>query len=137
LLCEQNIKNILYIPFYTYYKDTIDLFLENKIENVIPFFKKINYVPNIGILKFKNKTTEREFLEYYWKMKNWFINSNLELSHNLIQNDDKVSAVFGQYLLGLFANKQKINISFLSEKNIYSHLSGIRKFDISLSKNII
>jgi len=60
LLCEQNIKNILHIPFYTYYKHTIDLFLENKIENVIPFFKKINYVPNIGILKFKNKTTERE-----------------------------------------------------------------------------
>jgi len=137
LLCEQNIKNIHHLPFYTYYKHTIDLFLENKIENVIPFFKKMNYVPNIGILKFKNKTDETEFLEYYWKMKNWYINSNLELSYNLIQNDNKVCAVFGQYLLGLFANEQKINISFLSEKNIYSHLSGDNKFHISFSKNLI
>ena len=137
LLCEQTVKNILYTPFYTYYKHTIDLFLENKIENIIPFFKKINYAPNIGILKFKNKTTEKRFLEYYWKMKNWFINSNLELSHNLIQNDNRVSAVFGQYLLGLFANEQKINISFLSDENIYSHLSGDAKFHISFSKNLI
>jgi hypothetical protein len=137
LICDQNIKNILHTPFYTYYKDTIDLFLENKIEDTIPFFKKINYAPNIGILKFKNKTIEREFLEYYWKMKNWFINSNLELSHNLIQNDNRVSAVFGQYLLGLFANEQKINISFLSDKNLYSHLSGDAKFHISFSKNLI
>lgn len=137
LICDQNIKNILYTPFYTYYKHTIDLFLENKIEDIIPFFKKINYAPNIGILKFKNKTTERGFLEYYWKMKNWFINSNLELSHNLIQNDNRVSAVFGQYLLGLFANEQKINISFLSDENIYSHLSGDTKFHISFSKNLI
>lgn len=137
VICDQNIKNILYTPFYTYYKDTIDLFLKNKIENVIPFFKKMNYVPNIGILKFKNKTVKTEFLEYYWKMKNWYINSNLELSHNLIQNDNKVCAVFGQYLLGLFANEQKINISFLSDKNIYSHLSGDTKFHISFSKNLI
>ena len=70
-------------------------------------------------------------------MKNWFINSNLELSHNLIQNDNRVSAVFGQYLLGLFANEQKINISFLSDENIYSHLSGDAKFHISFSKNLI
>ncbi len=137
LICDQNIKNILYIPFYTYYKRTIDLFLENKIEDIIPFFKKINYAPNIGILKFKNKNIEREFLEYYWKMKNWFNDSNLELSHNLIQNDNRISAVFGQYLLSLFANEQKINISFLSDKNIYYHLSGDSKFHISFSKNLI
>jgi hypothetical protein len=137
LICDQSVKNILHTPFYTYYKNTIDLFLENKIENIIPFFNKINYVPNNGILKFKNRTTESEFLEYYWKIKNWYINSNLELSHNLIQKDNRVSAVFGQYLLGLFANKQKINISFLSEKNIYSHLSGDDKFHISFSKNLI
>lgn len=137
LICDQNIKNILYTPFHAYYKNTVDLFLKNEIKNTIPFFKKINYAPNIGILKFKNKIAEREFLEYYWKMKNWYIDSNLELSHNLIQNDNKICAVFGQYLLGLFANEKKINISFLSEENLYSHLSGDDKFYISFLKTLI
>lgn len=153
LICDK----LVLVKYKENYKYTIDLFLQNKIEDIIPFFKKINYAPNIGILKFKNKNIEKEFLEYYWKMKDWFIDSNLIINLNSI-NGFRVgpnnnlelpnsllglttcavfAPIFGQYLLGLFANEKKINISFLSEKNTYSHLSGDIKFNISLSKNII
>lgn len=153
LICDQWVS----VRYKENYKYAIDLFLENKIKDVIPFFKKTNYVPNIGILKFKNKTVEKEFLKYYWKMKDWFINSNLiinlnsidgikigsnnnlELPNSLIglTTNDVFAPIFGQYLLGLFTNEKKINICFLSEKNIYSHFNGDTKFNISLSKNII
>lgn len=140
LICDK----LVLVKYKENYKYAIDLFLQNKIEDVIPFFKKMNYAPNIGILKFKNKTIENEFLEYYWKMKDWFIDSNLITNFNSIGGfpiGHAVTAVFapifGQYLLGLFTNEKKINISFLSEKNIYSHLCGDAKFRISLTKNII
>jgi len=86
LICDQWVP----VRYKENYKYAIDLFLKNKIEDVIPFFKKTNYVPNIGILKFKDKTVEKEFLKYYWKMKDWFIDSNLVIEYDKFELNGKL-----------------------------------------------
>jgi hypothetical protein len=61
----------------------------------------------------------------------------IEDEYKLIENDMRVSAVFGQYFLGLYLKHKKLNISYCNENNIYSHLSGDEKFKINFLKTII
>mgnify|MGYP000340714820 CR=1 FL=1 len=70
------------------------------------FSKDLEYVPNIGILRFNNQLILNEFLNHYWKLVNWYKDMKIEENHKLIQNDMKVSAVFGQYFLGLFLKRE-------------------------------
>lgn len=138
VICDRSVNNILQDIEYTYYSNTIDILLKNKINNTIEFFSNdLKNVPNIGILQFKNKSIEENFLNYYWKCRNWYIENKIEKYFNLIKNDYRICAVFGQYLLGLFIRYNNLKTEFLIEKNLYSHLSGIEKFKVNFKKSII
>ena len=109
VVCDRIVGNVLKDEFYRYYSDTIDIFLKYDINNVFDFFSKdLEYVPNIGILRFNNQLILNEFLNHYWKLVNWYKDMKIEENHKLIQNDMKASAVFGQYFLGLFLKHHRI-----------------------------
>jgi hypothetical protein len=138
IVCDRIVGNVLKDEFYRYYSDTVDIFLKYEINNVFDFFSKdLEYVPNIGILRFNNQLILNEFLNHYWKLVNWYKDMKIEENHKLIQNDMKVSAVFGQYFLGLFLKHKKLNISYCNENNKYTHLSGDEKFKMNFLKTII
>jgi hypothetical protein len=138
VVCDRIVGNVLKDEFYKYYSNTIDVFLKYNINDVFDFFSKdLEYVPNIGILKFNDITVQNEFLDYYWKLSNWYKNMEIEDEYKLIQNDMRVSAVFGQYFLGLYLNNKQLGISYCNENNKYTHLSGNEKFKINFLKTII
>jgi hypothetical protein len=138
IVCDRIVGNVLKNEFYRYYSDTIDIFLKYNINNVFDFFSKdLEYVPNIGILRFNDRTIENEFLNYYWKLVKWYKNIKIEDGYKLIENDMRVSAVFGQYFLGLFLKHKNLNISYCNENNKYTHLSGNEKFKMNFLKTII
>ena len=138
VVCDRIVGNVLKDEFYRYYSDTIDIFLKYDINNVFDFFSKdLEYVPNIGILKFNNQTIQTEFLNYYWELVNWYKNMKIEDNHKLIENDIRVSAVFGQYFLGLYLKHQEMDILYCDKHNKYTHLSGDEKLKINFLKTII
>jgi hypothetical protein len=138
IVCDRIVDNVIKDEFYKYYSNTIDIFLKYNINDTFDFFSKdLEYVPNIGILRFNDHKIQTEFLNYYWKLSDWYSNKKIESRYKLIENDMRVSAVFGQYFLGLYLKHKKLNISYCNENNIYSHLSGDEKFKINFLKTII
>ena len=92
IVCDRIVGNVLKNEFYRYYSDTIDIFLKYNINNVFDFFSKdLEYVPNIGILRFNDRTIENEFLNYYWKLVKWYKNIKIEDGYKLIENDTNPS----------------------------------------------
>ena len=138
IVCDRIVGNVLKYDFYRYYSDTIDIFLKYNINNTFNFFSKdLEYVPNIGILRFNDRINQNEFLDYYWKFINWYKNMKIEDEYKLIQNDIRVSAVFGQYFLGLYLKHKQLSISYCNNNNKYTHLSGDEKFKMNFLKTII
>lgn len=138
ITCESTVGNVLKDENCKYYYETIDILLKYKINDVLNYFlKDLQYIPNIGILKFNNILIQNEFLSHYWKLIEWYKSTKIESEYNLVQNDMRVSGVFGQYLLGLFTRHKKLNIFYCGEHNKYNHLSGGRKFNINFSKTLI
>lgn len=129
ILCDIYIEEIGKInrPYYT---ETVSIFLQNGITNVIPFFdRKIIKIPNIGILKFKSKEIEKEYLEWYKKIRNWFISNNIEEKFGLIKKDRRSVATTSQYLLSLFIEEKNKTVEALRDKNNYFHFLGEYKYN--------
>jgi hypothetical protein len=138
VVCDRIVGNVLKDDFYRYYSDTIDIFLKYNINNTFNFFSKdLEYIPNIGILRFNDRLIQKEFLDNYWELSNWYKSVEIENEYRLVQNDMRVSAVFGQYFLGLYLKHKQLGISYCNEKNKYTHLSGDEKFKINFLKTII
>ncbi len=138
IICDTIVGNVMTEPFYTYYRNTVDILLENNINDVVDFFSNnVNLVTNIGILKFKNSELEKKFLDYYWIIKNWYIKNNLEKKYAIIKNDYRSCAVFAQYFLSLFIKEHNLNVECLSDYNKYNHLSGDIKFNVCYEKTLI
>lgn len=114
-----------------YYPEYLKYFIENDIDELIPYFQKpIIYVPNIGILKIYNKKLEKEYVELYYKTREWLIKKN--------KNIERMSSIIlGQYLLALIIENQKYTIDYAKlNKNRYIHFAGPTKFDINVINNI-
>jgi hypothetical protein len=127
--------NDLYVDFKDHsgkdwYIEHLNWFINNGIKELFPNFNdKIIQVPNIGILKFKNKELQKNYIETYNIVKNWVLSKN--------ENVDKgISIILGQYLLGMLM--VGYNVKYCNKnKNHYIHLSGPIKFEKNIINNII
>ena len=138
VICETIVDNVMTNSYYEYYKNTVDILLENNINDVVDFFSNnINLVTNIGILKFKNKKYQNEYLHFYSLIRNWYISKKIEDKYNIIKNDYRSCAVFAQYLLSLFIKKNNLKVLYLSNYNKYVHLSGDEKYNVSYKKTLL
>jgi hypothetical protein len=109
-----------------WYTEYLNWFIDNGVKELIPEFgDTIINVPNIGILKIQNIQLKEEYIELYYKTKEWVLSKDTRITKG-------VSIILGQYLLGLLIKKYKIAYCYNS-KNHYVHLSGPSKF----KKNIL
>lgn len=128
IICDIFIEEIgkINCPYYT---DTVSIFLENGVTDVIPSFnQKITRIPNIGILKFKSKDLEEEYLSWYRKLREWFIDNNIEQRFGVIKKDRRSVATTSQYLLSLFIKEKNKTVETLRDKNNYLHFLGEYKY---------
>jgi len=114
-----------------YYPEYLKFFRENNIDELIPDFNTpITYIPNIGILRIPNEQLKKEYIESYYKIRDWTISKNNNL-------DRMASMILGQYMLGLILKDTEYKIYYSKlYGNYYLHLSGPQKFDIDLVNSI-
>jgi hypothetical protein len=111
------------------YIPVADLYINNGIKNVIPFFNNgVQWVPNIGMLYFNNKNAQSEYLTNYYLMRNWFIDNNIESLYGLMNSDIRNYATIGQYVLGLICEQNSYTIEGFKSNNSYTHLAGPIKY---------
>lgn len=126
--------NDLYVDFKDHsgkdwYIEHLDWFVDKGIRELIPNFNnEIIPVPNIGILKFKNKEFQKKYTETYYTIRNWVLSKDENVNRG-------VSIILGQYLLGLLIPNYKIKYCH-KNKNHYIHLSGPNKFEKNVVKNM-
>jgi len=108
-----------------WYTEYLEWFINNGITELIPEFGETINVPNIGVLKINNLELKTEYINLYFKIRQWVLSKD-----NTIHKG--ISIILGQYLLGLLIKKYKISYCYNS-KNHYVHLSGPSKF----KKNIL
>jgi hypothetical protein len=107
-----------------WYTEYLNWFNKNGITELIPNFNvsKLS-VPNIGILQVPNKTLRQEYIDLYYKVREWVLLKDANASKG-------ISIVLGQYLLGLLLyTNTEYKIAYCKlNNNHYAHLSGERKF---------
>jgi hypothetical protein len=113
-----------------WYTKSLNWFIDNGIKELIPNFNdKIISVPNIGILKFKNKELQKKYTKMYHIIRNWVLSKDKNI-------DKGISIILGQYLLGILMVDYNIKYCY-KKKNHYLHLSGPIKFEKNIINNII
>jgi hypothetical protein len=113
-----------------WYSECLDWFIDNGIKKLFPNFNdKVIPVPNIGVLKFKNKELQKKYTEAYYMLKEWVLFKDKDV-------DRGVSIILGQYLLGMLMPGYSVKYCYKS-KNNYAHLSGPIKFEKNIINNII
>ncbi len=113
-----------------WYIEHLDWFVSKGIRDLIPNFNdKIISVPNIGILKFKNKELQKKYTETYYMIRDWVLSKDKNINRG-------VSIILGQYLLALMISDYKIKYCY-KNKNHYIHLSGPNKFEKNVVKNML
>jgi len=114
-----------------WYKESLNYFIENGIMEIIPnFIQPIVYVPNIGILKIKNKILQKEYINIYYKVKEWVLTKDKHVTKG-------ISIILGQYLLGLILQNEEYSPYYCyNSKNSYLHFSGPKKFREGILSNI-
>lgn len=107
-----------------WYTEYLKWFINNDIEKILPdFYKKDLQIPNIGILKIDNIQLKKEYIELYYKIREWVLSKDKNV-------DTGVSIILGQYLLGLIIQNKKYKVSYcFNDYNYYCHLSGPIKFE--------
>ena len=106
-----------------YYSNTVKDFDKYAIKNVFPYWKTDSKkVINVGILGFFDNDLKTEYLNYYYKIKDWyFTNYPIKLHKRL----DVM--VIEQYSLGCMLESKSIKEQPLKIANDYSHFySGIK-----------
>ncbi len=125
----------LYVDFKDHsgkdwYIEYLDWFIGNGITELIPNFNnEVIPVPNIGILKFKNKELQKKYTETYYIIKKWVLSKDKNI-------DRGISIILGQYLLALLMSNYKVKYCH-KNKNHYIHLSGPQKFEKNVIDNIM
>jgi hypothetical protein len=125
----------LYVDFKDHsgkdwYIEYLDWFVSRGIRKLIPNFNnEVIQVPNIGILKFKNKKLQKKYTETYYIVRDWALSKHKNI-------DRGISIILGQYLLALLMYNYKVKYCH-KNKNHYIHLSGPIKFEKDMINNII
>jgi hypothetical protein len=125
----------LYVDFKdssdkNWYIEYLDWLTSNGIKELIPNFNdKIIQVPNIGILKFKNKELQKKYIETYYTIREWVLLKDKNI-------DRGISIILGQYLLALLIFDYKVKYCH-KNKNRYIHLAGPQKFEKNVIDNIM
>lgn len=113
-----------------WYTKYLDWFTSNGVRELFPNFNsEIITVPNIGLLKFKNKELQKSYVEMYSMLRNWVLSKDPNI-------DRGVSIILGQYLLGMLMTGYNIKYCY-KNKNNYAHLSGPVKFEKNMISNIV
>lgn len=116
------------------YKNAADLYISNGVQTVIPFFNNYQpWSPNIGMLYFYNKDAQKKYLEYYYILREWFIDNDIEGKYGLMRKDIRNYATIGQYILGLVCENFNYSIDEFRKNNSYTHLDGPIKYAENLN----
>ena len=109
---------------------TLNYYLSLGIQDIIPFFDdKCNIVPNIGILYFKSRDLENEYLDWYAIFKKWIIQNSL---HEIRYTDKgRINPPSAQGLLGAFAREKGKTIKYTRGLSNYTHY----QLDIKYKEN--
>lgn len=125
----------LYVDFKdnsskSWYTEYLDWFTSNGVRELFPDFNdEVITVPNIGVLKFKNKKLQKSYTEMYSMLRSWVLSKDRSI-------DKGVSIILGQYLLGILMSGYNVKYCY-KNKNNYAHLSGPIKFEKNMISNII
>ena len=125
----------LYVDFKdnsskSWYTEYLDWFISNGVRELFPDFNdEVITVPNIGVLKFKNKKLQKRYTEMYSMLRSWVLSKDKSV-------DRGVSIILGQYLLGMLMTEYSIKYCY-KNKNNYAHLSGPIKFEKNMISNIV
>ncbi len=125
----------LYVDFKDHsgkdwYIEYLNWFINKGIKELISNFNdEIINVPNIGILKFKNKELQKKYTETYYIIREWALLKDKNI-------DRGISIILGQYLLALLMSNYKVKYCH-KNKNHYIHLSGPQKFEKDVIDNIM
>lgn len=113
-----------------WYTKYLEWFTFNGVKELFPNFNnEIIPVPNIGVLKFKNKKLQKRYTEMYSMLRSWVLSKDKSV-------DRGVSIILGQYLLGMLMTEYSIKYCY-KNKNNYAHLSGPIKFEKNIISNIV
>lgn len=113
-----------------WYTEYLDWFTSNGVRELFPNFNsEIITVPNIGLLKFKNKELQKSYIEMYYILRSWVLSKDRNI-------DRGVSIILGQYLLGILMTGYSVKYCY-KNKNNYAHLSGPVKFEKNMISNIV
>jgi len=124
-------ENIKYFP---HYETTPKLFIENGIQEVIPYFNDyLKYSVNIGFLYFVSKDIEQKYLSDYKKLRNWFIDNKIDERYKLLETNFNNISITSQYLLALVCDEYGAKIEPLKPNNIYQHFAGPLKYKNEIS----
>ncbi len=113
-----------------WYTKYLNWFISNGVRELFPNFNnEIITVPNIGLLKFKNKELQKSYIEMYSILRNWTLSKDRNV-------DRGVSIILGQYLLGMLMAGYNIKYCY-KNKNNYAHLSGPVKFEKNVLSSMV
>jgi hypothetical protein len=113
-----------------WYTECLDWFIDNGIKELFPNFNdEIIPVPNIGVLKFKNKELRKKYTEAYYTLRKWVLFKDKDVGRG-------VSIILGQYLLGMLMAGYSIKYCY-KNKNNYAHLSGPVKFEKNVLSSMV
>jgi hypothetical protein len=115
----------------SWYCEYLKYFVDNGITEIIPnFIQPMVYVPNIGVLKIENVKLKEEYINIYYKIREWVLQKDKNITKG-------VSIILGQYLLGLTLQNENYSVYYsYNGKNRYLHFSGPKKFKKGILDNI-
>jgi hypothetical protein len=108
-----------------YYSKAISDFNNHSIIDVFPYWKtNCKKAINIGILGFFDTELKREYLDFYYKIKDWYFTTYPTKLHKRLD-----TMIIGQYSLGCLLESKNIKEQPLVLTNDYSHFHGGIKYE--------
>lgn len=108
-----------------YYSKAILDFDKHAIIDVFPYWKpNCKKAVNVGILGFFDDTLQREYLDFYYKMKDWYFTKYPTKLHKRLD-----TMILEQYSLGCLLESKNIKEQPLTLTNTYSHFYGGIKYE--------
>jgi hypothetical protein len=108
-----------------YYSKAVSDFDNHSIIDVFPYWKpNCKKVINVGILGFFDDTLQKEYLDFYYKIKDWYFTKYPNKLHKRLD-----TMIIEQYCLGCLLESKDIKEQPLALTNDYSHFYGGIKYE--------
>lgn len=111
-----------------------NFFLNEKINEVIPYWVKTYPSYNLGLVYVNNSKIIKGLCEDFKKVQK-FYNEKIEPKYGFDRQNEQPSIVGVQYFLSLYCNINNLNISFFNTNNKFTHLAAHRKLNFKTSIN--